>query len=65
MLNSASKCLKISLKFIKFSKPEGKKCHKKLKLRGISPLSHLELPPPSGGNPHEAPCGEVSNNISL
>jgi hypothetical protein len=40
MLNSASKCFKITLKVIKFSKPE-KNFPKKIKLRGISPLNHL------------------------
>jgi hypothetical protein len=38
---SATKCLKITLKVIKFFKPE-KKCHKKLKLRGISPGLQIE-----------------------
>jgi hypothetical protein len=41
MINSASKCLKITLKFIKFSKPENN-FPKKLKLRGISPLESFE-----------------------
>jgi hypothetical protein len=42
MLNSVSKCLKITLKFIKFSKPEKKKIPKKLKLMGDIP--HVKLP---------------------
>jgi hypothetical protein len=50
--NSASKCLKITLKLIKFSKPEN--FLKKNKLRGISPLESFEgrlIPPhPSGRN---------------
>jgi hypothetical protein len=41
MINSASKCLKITLKVIKFSKPETK-FPKKLKLRGIYPLESFE-----------------------
>jgi hypothetical protein len=40
MLNSASKCLKITIKVIKFSKP-GKISQKSQVERGISPLSHL------------------------
>jgi hypothetical protein len=54
IINYASKRLKITLKVIKCSKPE-KKCIKKLKLRGISPLESFEGDlsphPPSGGNP--------------
>jgi hypothetical protein len=52
MINSASKCLKITLKVIKFSKPE-KKFPKKLKLRGrYPPLNQLRgYLSPSGGNP--------------
>jgi hypothetical protein len=55
MLNSASKCLKITLRLrvIKFSKPE--KIFKKLKLRGNIPLKSFEggtyPPSPSGGIP--------------
>jgi hypothetical protein len=48
MMNSASKCLKITLNVIKFSKPEKKKKKKKIKLRGISPLESFEgglIPP--------------------
>jgi hypothetical protein len=47
MINSASKCPKITLKIIKFSKP---KFRQKFKLRGISPLESFEggliTPPP-------------------
>jgi hypothetical protein len=50
MNNSASKCLKITLKVYKFSKPE-----KNFRLRGDIPLELFEegLIPhlPSGGNP--------------
>jgi hypothetical protein len=49
MINYAFKCLKITLKVIKFSKPEEKQFPKKLKLRGISPLESFEGGP--GGNP--------------
>jgi hypothetical protein len=45
MINSASKCLRISFKVIKLSNPETK-FPKKIKLRGDL-ISH----PPSGGNP--------------
>jgi hypothetical protein len=45
MINSASKCLTITLKLNKFSKPENK-FKKKLKLRGIPPFNHLR-----GGKP--------------
>jgi hypothetical protein len=44
MLNSASKCLKITLKVIKFSKPG-----KKLKLIGDIPPPHVKSMP--GVNP--------------
>jgi hypothetical protein len=55
MINSASKCLKTTLK--DFSKPE-KKIPKKLKFRGDIPaLNHLRAtypPSPSGQNPVSA-----------
>jgi hypothetical protein len=54
MINSASKYPNITLKVIKFSKPETK-FPQEFKLRGdIPPLNHLggTYPPsPSGGNP--------------
>jgi hypothetical protein len=51
MINSASKCLKITLKFIKFSKPE--KTSPKNQVEGDIPLESFEGGnyPPSGGNP--------------